>query len=119
MGCPLGHPRLGAQPRLDRHVHRHPQGDYSVAPASPTLTDQITAGRPRPDLYARCQLPADLTENPVHGLVSWTVCTRTDLLQDGFRSFPSGHSSFAWAGMWYLILYAAASESPGDSAPVC
>ncbi|KAK1922360.1 phosphatidic acid phosphatase type 2/haloperoxidase, partial [Papiliotrema laurentii] len=75
-----------------------------------TFTDilKITAGRPRPDLYARCQLPADLTENPVHGLVSWTVCTRTDLLQDGFRSFPSGHSSFAWAGMWYLILYAAA-----------
>jgi diacylglycerol diphosphate phosphatase/phosphatidate phosphatase len=48
-------------------------------------------------------------------LTSWTVCTRTDLLQDGFRSFPSGHASFSSAGMWYLILYSAASES--TSAP--
>ncbi|WVQ81571.1 hypothetical protein IAT38_003695 [Cryptococcus sp. DSM 104549] len=71
---------------------------------------KITAGRPRPDLFARCILPADLTTNPVHGLTSWTVCTTTDdkMLQEGFRSFPSGHSSFAWCGMWYLILYLAA-----------
>ena len=71
---------------------------------------QITAGRPRPDLFSRCQLPDSLTQNPVHGLTSWTACTRFDLLKDGFRSFPSGHSSFAWTGMWYLILYSAASE---------
>ena len=68
-------------------------------------------GRPRPDLFDRCQPPADLTENPLHSLTSWTVCTRTDLLQDGFRSFPSGHASFSAAGMWYLILYSAASRS--------
>ncbi|KIR38392.1 hypothetical protein I307_06286 [Cryptococcus deuterogattii 99/473] len=70
----------------------------------------ITVGRPRPDLFARCILPADLTSNPVHGLTSWTVCTTTDegVLNEGFRSFPSGHSSFAWCGMWYLILYLAA-----------
>lgn len=68
---------------------------------------KITVGRPRPDLFSRCGLPENLTENPVHGLTSWTVCTRTDKLQEGFRSFPSGHSSFAWAGMWYSILYTA------------
>jgi hypothetical protein len=72
---------------------------------------QICVGRPRPDLFDRCQPPADYTENPVHGLTSWTICTRTDLLQDGFRSFPSGHASFSGAGMWYLILYSAASMS--------
>ncbi|WWD20960.1 hypothetical protein CI109_105438 [Kwoniella shandongensis] len=71
---------------------------------------KITAGRPRPDLFARCILPEGLTTNPVHGLTSWTVCTQTDdsRLQEGFRSFPSGHSSFAWCGMWYMILYLAA-----------
>lgn len=80
--------------------------------ATPTGANrQITIGRPRPDLFDRCQLPPDLTENPVHGLTSWTVCTRTTMLKDGFRSFPSGHSSFAWAGMWFFILYLCASES--------
>ncbi|KAK6904475.1 hypothetical protein I204_06921 [Kwoniella mangroviensis CBS 8886] len=71
---------------------------------------KITVGRPRPDFFARCILPDDLTANPIHGLTSWTVCTQTDdsQLQEGFRSFPSGHSSFAWSGMWYLILYLAA-----------
>ncbi|WWC91455.1 uncharacterized protein L201_006401 [Kwoniella dendrophila CBS 6074] len=71
---------------------------------------KITVGRPRPDLFARCILPENLTENPLHGLTSWTVCTQPDdsVLQEGFRSFPSGHSSFAWSGMWYLILYLAA-----------
>ncbi|ORY29111.1 phosphatidic acid phosphatase type 2/haloperoxidase [Naematelia encephala] len=77
---------------------------------SETFTDiiKITVGRPRPDLFDRCQLPSDLTSDPTHGLTSWTACTRTDLLNDGFRSFPSGHSSFSWCGMWFLILYMAA-----------
>ncbi|WWC73324.1 uncharacterized protein I206_107291 [Kwoniella pini CBS 10737] len=71
---------------------------------------KITVGRPRPDLFARCILPENLIENPLHSLTSWTVCTQSDdsMLKEGFRSFPSGHSSFAWSGMWYLILYLAA-----------
>ncbi|WVQ94820.1 hypothetical protein IAU59_001903 [Kwoniella sp. CBS 9459] len=71
---------------------------------------KITVGRPRPDFFARCILPDGLTENPLHGLTSWTVCTQADdsKLQEGYRSFPSGHASFAWSGMWYLILYLAA-----------
>lgn len=83
----------------------------SLRSRPPAANAQITVGRPRPDLFSRCQLPPDLTSNPVHGLTSWTVCTRTDMLQEGFRSFPSGHSSFAWTGMWYLELYLMASES--------
>ncbi|KAJ9093586.1 hypothetical protein QFC20_007096 [Naganishia adeliensis] len=74
-----------------------------------TLTDiiKITVGRPRPDLFGRCEPPLDYTENPIHGLTSWRICTRTDLLNDGFRSFPSGHSSFGWCGMVYLALFLA------------
>ncbi|KAI9636581.1 putative phospholipid metabolism-related protein [Dioszegia hungarica] len=69
---------------------------------------KITVGRPRPDFFARCQIPDSITSNPIHGLTSWTVCQNLVNIKEGFRSFPSGHSSFAWAGMWYLILYAAA-----------
>ena len=71
---------------------------------------QITVGRPRPDFIARCQPPASYTQNPQFGLTSWTICTRTDLLNEGYRSFFSGHSSFGWAGMWYLTLFAAGSK---------
>jgi diacylglycerol diphosphate phosphatase / phosphatidate phosphatase len=69
------------------------------------LTDVIknSVGRPRPDLIARCK-PEEAT--PVHILVTIDVCTETapHVLQDGWRSFPSGHSSFAFAGLGYLAL---------------
>lgn len=61
-------------------------------------------GRPRPDLLARCK-PAKGT--PAHHLVTIDVCTETDhhILHDGWRSFPSGHSGFAFSGLGYLSLY--------------
>lgn len=60
-------------------------------------------GRARPDLIARCK-PKDGT--PEHELVTWEVCTEQDhhRLHDGWRSFPSGHSSFSFAGLGYLSL---------------
>ena len=70
------------------------------------LTDVVknSVGRPRPDLLARCK-PARGT--PEHSLVTIEVCTETNqhVLQDGWRSFPSGHSSFAFSGLGYLALY--------------
>ncbi|KAK5113335.1 hypothetical protein LTR62_003434 [Meristemomyces frigidus] len=70
------------------------------------ITDVIkdAVGRPRPDLVARCK--ADLTA-PLHELVSVDVCTETNhhVLHDGWRSFPSGHSSFAFAGLGYLAMF--------------
>jgi diacylglycerol diphosphate phosphatase/phosphatidate phosphatase len=79
----------------------------SVALAS-LITDVIKngVGRPRPDLIARCK-PKHGT--PQHELVDWHVCTEMDhhVLHDGFRSFPSGHSSFSWAGLGYLSLFLA------------
>jgi len=61
-------------------------------------------GRPRPDLIARC-IPKKGT--PEHALVTIEVCTQTNhhRLHDGWRSFPSGHSSFAFSGLGYLALY--------------
>lgn len=71
-------------------------------------TDVIknAVGRPRPDLLARCK-PAKGTQ--AHQLVTYKVCTETDqhVLQDGWRSFPSGHSSFAFAGLGFLALFLA------------
>lgn len=69
------------------------------------LTDIIknVVGRPRPDLLARCK-PARGTADNV--LLTWTVCTEPNqaLLFEGWRSFPSGHSSFSFSGLGYLTL---------------
>ncbi|EMD91730.1 hypothetical protein COCHEDRAFT_1194482 [Bipolaris maydis C5] len=82
-------------------------------------------GKPRPDLLSRCKPDlnriADFAINPVVGdifdpawvLVTSGICTQTDndLLKDGFKSFPSGHSSFSWAGLLYLTLFLASKFS--------
>lgn len=72
------------------------------------ITDVVknAVGRPRPDLIARCK-PAPGT--PAHKLVTYKVCTETNhhILHDGWRSFPSGHSSFAFSGLGYLALFIA------------
>lgn len=76
-------------------------------------------GKPRPDMLARCM--PDLNNVAAHlvgvnygqpfsprwALVSATICTNPDeaTLDDGFRSFPSGHSSFSWGGLLYLSLF--------------
>ncbi|KAK0336143.1 hypothetical protein LTR91_014193 [Friedmanniomyces endolithicus] len=75
-------------------------------------------GKPRPDFLGRCQ--PDLTNIAAHvvgglgqdissrwTLVNSGICTQanTAVLNDGFRSFPSGHSSFSWAGLLYLSLF--------------
>ncbi len=70
------------------------------------LTDVMknAIGRPRPDLIDRCK-PESGT--PDYTLITFQVCTETDrhTLHDGWRSFPSGHSSFAFAGLGYLSLF--------------
>lgn len=69
------------------------------------LTDVVknAVGRPRPDLIARCK-PEKGTAG--HELVTIDVCTEMNhhVLHDGWRSFPSGHSSFSFSGLGYLAL---------------
>lgn len=64
-------------------------------------------GKPRPDLIDRCQPLAGSADPLVFGLSNSTICTQKNhkLLKDGFRSFPSGHSSSAFAGLFYLSIY--------------
>ena len=70
------------------------------------LTDVIknSVGRPRPDLIARCKPKVG---TPEHELVTIEVCTEKShhILHDGWRSFPSGHSSLAFSGLGFLALY--------------
>ncbi|OSC99100.1 acid phosphatase/Vanadium-dependent haloperoxidase [Trametes coccinea BRFM310] len=69
---------------------------------------KITVGRPRPDLIARC-IPKAGAADPPLGLSTAAVCTQTvkHILQDGWRSFPSGHSSLSFAGLGFLSFYLA------------
>lgn len=85
---------------------------------------KLLFGKPRPDLLSRCQPDltriSDFTVNPVAQgydpywvLVTSAICKNTDqdILQDGFKSFPSGHASFSWAGLLYLTLFLASKFS--------
>ncbi|KAL1883887.1 hypothetical protein VTK73DRAFT_7675 [Phialemonium thermophilum] len=76
-------------------------------------------GKPRPDLLSRCQPDiAHVSQYVVGGianissngqLVSADICKNPDksLVDDGFRSYPSGHSSSSAAGLLYLSLFIA------------
>ncbi|KAG0222226.1 phosphatidic acid phosphatase type 2/haloperoxidase [Mortierella sp. GBAus27b] len=77
---------------------------------------KIAVGRPRPDFLDRCLdlydlsydgTPIALLSDPVNMLSNSSICTRTELLRDGFKSFPSGHSSFSFGGLGYLSMYLA------------
>lgn len=85
---------------------------------------KLLFGKPRPDLLSRCQPDlnriSEFTVNPVAEgysnywvLVTSGICTNTDqdILQDGFKSFPSGHASFSWGGLLYLTLFLASKFS--------
>lgn len=68
-------------------------------------------GKPRPDLLSRCQPDLQNVRDYIIGglatatsnglLVSPRICQNTDrhVLDDGFRSYPSGHSSSSAASM--------------------
>lgn len=81
----------------------------SVFTAS-TLTDLLknAFGRHRPDFLARCVPRSDA---PLDTMVfAKDVCTTKalDVLADGFRTTPLGHSSISFAGLLYLSLHLAA-----------
>ncbi|KAH9981373.1 PAP2-domain-containing protein [Lactifluus volemus] len=73
-----------------------------------THVTKVTVGRPRPDLIHRCQ-PDPETIDPPFGFSSVAIChyTNRHIINDGFKSFPSGHSSLSFAGLTFLSLYLA------------
>ncbi|KAH8825586.1 PAP2-domain-containing protein [Flagelloscypha sp. PMI_526] len=73
-----------------------------------TMLMKNTAGRPRPDLISRCNPPPDSVD-PEFGLSNSSICRQTNvyIMRDGFRSFPSGHSSLSFAGLGFSAFYLA------------
>ncbi|TGZ81001.1 acid phosphatase/Vanadium-dependent haloperoxidase [Ascodesmis nigricans] len=81
-------------------------------------------GKPRPDLLSRCWPDEELVGRARigwegGGLVTREVCRGSPKLEggvkkfegrdleDGFRSFPSGHASMSFAGLTYLSIFLA------------
>lgn len=59
---------------------------------------KLSTGRLRPDFLSRCR--------PDPNISSVVTCTGdARLIREGRKSFPSGHTSFSFAGLSYLSLY--------------
>ncbi|CAI6335695.1 unnamed protein product [Periconia digitata] len=76
-------------------------------------------GKPRPDIIDRCIVDEVKAEVVSKGrqLATIALCKQDDqhILQDGFKSFPSAHSSVSFGGLFYLSLYLAAKLHILDS----
>ncbi|KAK9116217.1 hypothetical protein Sjap_015164 [Stephania japonica] len=68
-------------------------------------------GEPRPDFFWRC-FPDG---NDVYNRFGDVIChgKKSDL-KDGYKSFPSGHTSWSFAGLGFLSLYLAGKIKPFD-----
>lgn len=79
---------------------------------------KLLFGKPRPSCIARCEPDLNNVGDYVVGgygqpisdrwvLVSANICTNPDthLVNDAFKSFPSGHASFSWSGLLYLSFW--------------
>lgn len=75
-----------------------------------TTCVKISVGRTRPDFIDRCQPPVGAVDPIPYGLNTEAICTTSpdlSIIKDGFRSFPSGHSSAAFAGLSFLTWFLA------------
>lgn len=69
------------------------------------LTDAIkdAVGRPRPDFFWRC-FPDG--KGVFHNVTGNVLCTGSkSVIKEGHKSFPSGHTSWSFAGLGFLAWY--------------
>ncbi|KAL2482053.1 Lipid phosphate phosphatase 2 [Forsythia ovata] len=95
---------------------------YSVL-VSGVVTDSIkdAVGRPRPNFFYRCFPDGVGVFDPLNGDV---ICTGDKkLVKEGYKSFPSGHSSWSFAGLgflsWYLCGKIEVFDRRGHAAKLC
>lgn len=95
---------------------------YSVL-ITAVLTDAIkdAVGRPRPDFFWRCFPDGKGVFDPVTRNVECTGLK--SVIKEGHKSFPSGHSSWSFAGLgflaWYLSGKIKAFDRRGHVAKLC
>lgn len=68
-----------------------------------TASLKVYVGRPRPDFIERCFGTTNVSDASLHGL----NCTSQDeeSIEEGRKSFPSGHSSWMMCSMSFLTLF--------------
>jgi len=95
---------------------------YSVL-ITAVITDAIKdgVGRPRPDFFWRCFPNGnDVYDNITTGVICNGV---KSVIKEGHKSFPSGHSSWSFAGLgflaWYLAGKLTAFDRKGHIAKLC
>lgn len=65
---------------------------------------KLIVGRPRPDFYYRCFPEGQIDLEDVTDIGS--LCTgEAETIQEGRKSFPSGHSSFSFCSLGFLSLW--------------
>lgn len=95
---------------------------YSVL-ITGVITDAIkdAVGRPRPDFFWRCFPDGKAVFDPVTGDVRCTGLQ--NVIKEGHKSFPSGHTSWSFAGLgflaWYLSGKIRAFDHRGHVAKLC
>lgn len=99
-----------------RDLHHAILGLLTAVAITALITDvvKIGIGRPRPHFYARCfgSPTAPAVYDPVTGNV---VCSATpSQMKESYKSFPSGHTSWTFAGLSYLAMYMAGKLSIFD-----
>jgi len=107
-----------------RAIAKEPTGQHAVALIAShganllvTASLKATVGRYRPDFGQRCypsEDPGSLPVNPLKAnlLPNCESGAEKDVLREGRKSFPSGHSSIAAAGMASLALMALRMRGP-------
>ncbi|KAF9644655.1 lipid phosphate phosphatase 1 [Thelephora ganbajun] len=102
---------IGFVRRSSVHIHH----SWLSALAGSGLTRLVTeflknrVGRLRPDFLSRCKWDDDLK-----------ACTGAlSSVQGGRKSFPSGHSSTAFAGMTFFVLYLVSQSAGYTSSKLC
>ncbi|EYU44117.1 hypothetical protein ABFS82_04G136700 [Erythranthe guttata] len=95
---------------------------YSVL-VTAVITDSIkdAVGRPRPNFYYRCFPDGVAVFDPMNGDV---LCTGdAKIIKEGYKSFPSGHSAWSFAGLgflaWYLCGKIKVFDKRGHAAKLC